>query len=65
MTRHVTFRRRWFDRVSAMTTILYHKGWSGYVADAVADDAMKAGVLRDEGTYADSPTSSAGTDEGP
>jgi hypothetical protein len=54
--RHIKFRRRWFDRVNPMTTILYPKGWSGTVADAVARDAFNAGVLEDEGTDATGAT---------
>lgn len=43
--KQVKFRKRFKDRVSALTTVVYPAGWQGKVADIVATEAKKVGAL--------------------
>ena len=44
--KEVTFKRDYRDRVDAVTTVVYRSGWTGKVADEVAEAARKAGALK-------------------
>lgn len=44
---NITFAKRFRDRVSNLTTVVYPAGYSGRVADVVAEAARKAGALEE------------------